>query len=92
MPVLIVEHTVEDYGRWRAAYDAHAGARKANNIVKSQVLTDPDNANNVTVILHGAADDLDRFTQSEDLKDAMMEAGVQGRPNFTFLQAATATA
>jgi heme-degrading monooxygenase HmoA len=84
---VIVRHKVADYGRWKEAFDAHLGKRKAAGEVGHRVLLSVDDPHEVTLVLDW--DSLERarsFAGSADLKQAMQGAGVVGDPDFRFLQ------
>ncbi len=91
MTTLIVEHGVENYTNWRKVYDAHAAVRDRHGIESSRVFRSADNDNHLLVIMEGTLENLDRFTNDPDLKAAMQEAGVTGKPNFTMLDHLSAT-
>jgi heme-degrading monooxygenase HmoA len=90
MVYIHVQHTVEDFDRWKAAFDAHASTREAGGGTgKDQVLRDTEKPNQLTVILEW--DELDKarqFAQSQELREAMQNAGVTGPPTVHFLKPA----
>jgi heme-degrading monooxygenase HmoA len=88
MVYIQVQHKVEDYNRWKAAFDAHASAREAGGSTGTNyILRNVDNPNELVVVLEW--DDLDRarqFAQSQELREAMQNAGVTGPPEVLFLK------
>ena len=90
MTYIYVRHHVEDYGKWKEAFDNHAPARQAGGVTdEAYVMRNVDDPNEITVILGWS--DLDKaraFTQSASLKEAMQNAGVTGPPEIRFLEAA----
>lgn len=90
MVYIEVQHTVEDYAKWREGFDKHAAARQAAGATdEAYVMRSVDNPNQITALL--GWNDLEQarvFTQSASLKEAMQNAGVIGRPEVRFLQSA----
>jgi heme-degrading monooxygenase HmoA len=89
MVYIHVQHTVEDYARWREGFDNHAAARQASGATdEAYVLRNVDNPNEITVVLGWSDVEKARaFTQSASLKEAMQKAGVTGPPEIRFLEA-----
>lgn len=89
LPGIIVTHTVEDYDRWRVAYDGFDGFRKQSGIIGHAVNQELGNPNRVT-IYHQAnnMDSLRAFLDSPELKETMPSAGVIGAPDVKFVQVA----
>ena len=83
---LAINHDVEDWETWKAAFDAHEPNRKENGMEVSALFRTEENNNNVWVVLrtkdHESAA---AFAYSEDLKIVMKESGVLGEPEFAYL-------
>jgi heme-degrading monooxygenase HmoA len=89
MPLLLIRHKVEDYAAWKAAFDEHGTARRANGSQGGRLFRGAADPNEVVVLL--GWDDLDRarwFADSDDLREAMAQAGVADRPDIWFLEEA----
>ncbi len=88
MVYIQVQHKVEDYDRWKAAFDAHASAREAGGGTGNNwILRNVDSCNELVVSLEW--DDLDRarqFAQSQELREAMQNAGITGPPEIRFFE------
>ena len=87
MPALLIRHRVEDYAAWKAAFDQHAAARRANGSQGGRLFCNASDPNEVVVLL--AWDVLERaqlFADSDDLREAMAQAGVADRPDIWFLE------
>lgn len=84
---LIAIHDVEDYDRWRQAYDDFDEFRKSSGIISHAVNQERGNANRV-IVYHQArdVDTLRQFADSAELKDAMQRAGVTGEPAIHIVQ------
>ena len=88
MVYIQVQHTVKDFDQWKAAFDEHASTRKAGGGTgKSDILRDAENPNQLVVLLEW--DELGKarqFAQSQELREAMQNAGVIGPPTVRFLK------
>lgn len=86
MATFLVRHTVDDYAKWKAEFDAHSATRKAAGSKEFTVLRSADNPNDIVIFFewdsHGNAR---TFSNSEDLKQIMQKAGVQGIPDMVYL-------
>ncbi len=89
MATLVVAHEVEDYGKWRAAYDAGHSIREQYNLPEAHVYQDISNPNMITVTVEAELSDLQAFAGSQELKDAMADAGVVGPPHISFVNDVT---
>jgi hypothetical protein len=77
---------VQDFAKWKAAYDGHLSTRKTAGLTERYVLRNADNPNEVFVLFE--ASDLDKaraFASSADLRQKMQEAGVADKPDIYFL-------
>ena len=85
MANIIVRHKVEDFGKWKAAYDEHDSKRKEAGCQRDNVLQNGEDPNDVAVHFNwDSRENFDKFAQSEELKEAMQKAGVIGKPDFYF--------
>ncbi len=86
MPYLLVRHKVEDYAKWKRAFDEHAATRQTGGSKGGQLFRSSDDPNEVVGLFEW--DDLEKarqFVQSEDLRQAMESAGVSDQPDIYFL-------
>jgi heme-degrading monooxygenase HmoA len=89
MPYILVQHSVEDYDKWKAAFDEQGATRRAAGSKGGFVLRNADDPNQITVLL--GWDNLEKaraFAGSNDLREAMQRAGVTGPPTLYFLDEA----
>jgi uncharacterized protein (DUF1330 family) len=87
MAYVIVQHKVQDYAKWKPMYDEHQSTRKTYGIRCEQLFRSADDPNDLTILFE--VSDLKKareFTQSDDLKRVMQQAGVMGTPNLQFLE------
>ena len=79
----IVQHPVKDYAAWRSVYEEVQPLRDKHGVSAADVLQDPADPNEVTV-LHWfpSLDDAQGFASDPGLKDAMSRAGVSGAPRI----------
>lgn len=83
MVTMFVKHKVNNYGKWKSVYDEFANVRKEYAVTGASVYRDPKDPN--TIIVTHQFNDLNKattFANSEDLKSAMANAGVQGHPEI----------
>ena len=85
MITMFIKHKVNDYGAWKQVYDEFASLRNAMDVQGASVHRDPKDENQLT-ITHQFNDlaAASAYAGSEDLKSAMMKAGVQGPPEIWF--------
>jgi hypothetical protein len=74
---MFVRHQVEDYGKWRKAYDDFEAGRKSMGVTGAAVYVAADSDRDVTV-----THDFD------SLRQAMTSAGVAGKPTVWFTRSA----
>lgn len=87
MITMAVRFEVLDYGNWKQVYDNFASTRKEKGVTGASVYRDPDDSTKITVIHQFTNITAAReFVSSEELKSAMMEAGVAGAPDFWFTE------
>jgi len=86
MATMIVTHRVSSFDTWKSAYDGHEPKRREAGFTAATVHRDSADPNLVTVVMQTPS--LDRakaFAGSADLKNIMVNAGVQGPPEVRFL-------
>lgn len=87
MAYLIVRHQVENFDKWKPLYDEHGAVRKQSGCKNEQLLRDSEDPNDLFILFEwDSIENARRFMQSEDLKQAMQNAGVIGTPEFHFLE------
>jgi len=80
---LIVRHQVQDYSAWRAVYDSLEGLRQQYSCLGAEVMTAPDDKNDLFVIHRfPTVETAQAFAGSSELKEAMGRAGVTGAPRI----------
>ena len=86
MAYLMVKQTVEDYAKWKPAFDEHGSTRKAAGSKGAQVFQSVDEPNEVTVLLEwDSVENARKFSESTSLREVMQKAGVLGRPSIAFM-------
>jgi len=84
---MFVKHKVKDYGGWKRVYDQFASTRKDKGVTGASVHRDASDPHTLVVThqfknLNAAR----AFADSEELKSAMAEAGVNGPPEIWFAE------
>lgn len=85
MKMLAVNHDVEDYDKWKAAFDSFPpslGGAKFHRINRNV-----DNPNNLTIVMGFATvEEAKAFMNNPELKEKMEEAGVASPPRFELFE------
>lgn len=88
---IIVEHTVREYGTWKAVFDEHEEIRRRYGATGHEVYRGLDDPNVITVVNHfSSAEDARRFADDPTLREAMRRGGVIGEPRITWAEEADA--
>jgi heme-degrading monooxygenase HmoA len=94
MPVpVLTRFKVQDYDRWRAVFESKGELRKSAGSLGTHIFRNVQDPNEVLINVqwqdesHAAA-----FYGSQDLNEAMQEAGVIGSIEVTYLEDAGRTA
>lgn len=92
MAQILVHHKVEDYKKWKPVFDEHGVFRSENGSKGGKVFRSANDPNDVFVLLEWESiESLQKFSQSDSLKEAMKESGVIGMPEVHFLEEAATT-
>jgi hypothetical protein len=89
MPYLLARHKVEDYAKWKAAFDEYAADREAASSKGGYVFRNVNDPNEVVVLLE--YDDLEKARQrfpSMDSGEGWQGVGVVDQPDIYFLDEA----
>jgi hypothetical protein len=83
---MLIRHKVQDFGKWKPAYEAHRQARAAAGLKDLHLWRNVDHPNEI-ILLFEASDvaKAKAFATSQDLKERMTAAGVMGPPDIVFL-------
>lgn len=89
MAHILVRMNVEDYVKWKEAFDEDVGFRESGGSRGGHVLQNASDPNEVFVLLEwDTMDNLQQFAQSDDLKEKMQRAGITGPPDIYLLNLA----
>lgn len=83
---VLIKHRVKDFDAWLKVYDEEGMKTRSENGILDRGLARGLEDPNMVYIVFAIADKAkaDARMQSEDLKTLMMNAGVEGQPEFTF--------
>jgi len=82
---VIIRHKVEDFEKWKVEYDEHASQRNESGCQSDVVCQNSDDPNDVAVSFDwDSRENFNKFSESDELKEAMQKAGVIGKPDFYF--------
>ena len=85
---LVVTHEVQDFDRWKVAFDSTAALKRTFGWRQSTIYSVDGDRNKVTVIEEfGSLDGAKAFSQLSELKAAMTKGGVVGVPEIHFVSA-----
>lgn len=85
MATMFVRHQVADYAKWRQVYDDFGPTQQRLGVKAQTVYRASDNPNDVTVTHDFAAlEAAQQFAASDDLRNAMSNAGIVGEPTIWF--------
>ena len=87
MTTLFVRHQVNDFAQWKNVYDKFAANRQAMGVTGASVHRDTSDPS-IIIVTHQFQDlgTAQSFAGSNDLKSAMANAGVAGRPEMWFTE------
>lgn len=92
MAHILVHHKVEDYKKWKLAFDDHLAYRSKNGSKGGKVFRSSSDPNEVFVLLEwDSIENAKKFGQSDQTKEAMKDAGVAGMPEIYFVEEAAHT-
>ena len=90
MTTVLIKHPIEDYAKWKNAFDGFIEFRKASGEQSFHVSRPVDNPNTLVILFEwDSAENAMAFLDSADLKNAMQKAGVLGPPEITIMETAT---
>lgn len=84
--MMLAQHKVADFAKWKASYEAHDSMRLANGIHSYVIGRGFQDSNMVLVAVK--VDDMEKakaFSKDRSLKEAMQKGGVKGTPAFSFV-------
>jgi quinol monooxygenase YgiN len=83
---MLIRHKVTDFSTWKSGYEAHTEMRNKAGLHEEQLMRNANDPNEV-VILFEAEDQkrAEEFSNSPELREAMVKAGVVGKPEILFL-------
>ncbi len=92
MAHILVHHKIEEYNKWKSAFDNHANIRSEHGSMGGKIFRNADDPNHIFVLLEiNSIENGKKFAQSDSLKEAMKEAGVVSLPEIYFAEEAAIT-
>jgi hypothetical protein len=87
MVYVLITHAVEDFAEWKPVYDAYQLEPSNPQSKGDLVFQSTEDPNLVTVLSEFESwDAAEEFMNSEELKNAMHDAGVAGEPEVAYLE------
>jgi heme-degrading monooxygenase HmoA len=86
MAHILVKQNLEDYAKWKELFDGDSSIREASGSKGGQVFQNASDPNEVFVLLEwDSMENLQKFAQSDELKERMQRSGVTGPPAIYFI-------
>ena len=82
MAYYVINHKVENFDVWKKVYDGFEETRKKFNVKEHYALRSAADANHVLVVGEGDSAAIERFLKSDELKNGMANAGIDGKPEI----------
>jgi heme-degrading monooxygenase HmoA len=86
MSYVIVTQKVADYARWKPIFDADGANRQAAGSKGGQLFRSADDPNEVVILFEWDLEKARQYSQGEEVRAKMQEAGVLGPPDIYFLE------
>jgi heme-degrading monooxygenase HmoA len=92
MSNMLVHHNVEDYSKWKPIFDEHSSFRAQMGSKGGRIFRSANDPNDLFILFEwDNLENAKKFTQSDNLKQTMQNAGVKGMPDIYFLEEAAST-
>ncbi len=93
MAYILVQQSVEDYGKWKTLFDEDGPIRQAGGSKGGVIFRNADDPNHITVLLEwDSLENARAFVSSDELRERMQRAGVTSSPDVYFLAEAAKAA
>jgi hypothetical protein len=86
MSYVMVTQKVADYARWKPIFDADGANRQAAGSKGGQLLRSADDPNEVVLLFECDLEQARQYSQREEVRARMQEAGVLDPPEISFLE------
>jgi heme-degrading monooxygenase HmoA len=84
---VLVRHKVADYPRWKEAFDSHLTSRKRAGETGYHVFHSMEDSHEIVVLSDWqTVEEARKFMNSDELRQKMQTAGVQGSPDVQYLE------
>ena len=86
---VMVRHKVSEYSRWKEAFDAHHTTRKHAGETGCRMYQSVEDPRDIVIVSDwDSLEQARKFMTSDDLRNAMQQAGVIGSPDVQYVEAA----
>ena len=87
MAIVLARFKVADYDKWRSVFESKADMRASFGCKGTHIFHNAKDSGDVIVNLQwDTEENATRFQNSDEIKQAMQEAGVMGPAEFIFLE------
>ena len=89
MAYMFVRHSVKDYEAWKSVFESVSDLRRRNGEQSYRILRQENDANSLVALFQwDSLDNAQKYASSPELREAMEQAGVAGKPEILFLEEA----
>ena len=93
MVTMFVRQSVQDYDHWKRVYTEFASLRQESGVTSASIFREVHDLNKVTVMLQfSELNAAQNYANSDELREAMVKAGVAGKPEIWFAHTIERTA
>ena len=86
MATLLVKHHVANFEKWKEVFDRLEGLREKHGFIGHSVHRDATDPNTIVVVNRvREMAEAKAYGASQELREAMVQGGVQGAPEISFL-------
>ena len=87
MASVFVRTRIADYGKWKPIFDEHEATREKSGFKGHSLHRDADDPNVIVIAFRvGDINKAKEFAASDDLRETMTRAGVEGPPEMWFCE------
>ncbi len=84
---VLVRHKVADYNRWKEVFDSHLNTRKHAGETAFRIFHTVDDPREVVLFFDWESiEQARKFMNSDELRKAMQQAGVEGAPDVQYIE------
>lgn len=84
---ILIHAKIEDYNKWKPVFDEHSSFRAQMGSKSGKIFHTSGNPNEIFILFEWESiESAKKFSQSDNLKEAMKSSGLIGMPDIHFLE------